>query len=77
MKLGWQTDVIYMAFFRHKKSPDWRSFLIASKKYWSLSWCPRPDLNRHGFRHYPLKIACLPIPPLGHFKLIKLSISIS
>ena len=31
----------------------------------SLIWCPRPDLNRHGFRHYPLKIACLPIPPLG------------
>jgi integrase len=23
-------------------------------------WCRRPDLNRHGSRHYPLKIACLP-----------------
>jgi len=23
-------------------------------------WCPRPDLNRHGSPHYPLKIACLP-----------------
>ena len=23
-------------------------------------WCRRPDLNRHGFPHYPLKIACLP-----------------
>jgi len=31
-----------------------------------IGWCPRPDLNRHGLRHYPLKIACLPIPPLGH-----------
>ena len=27
-------------------------------------WCRRPDSNRHGLRHYPLKIACLPIPPL-------------
>jgi len=26
----------------------------------SCGWCPRPDLNRHGSRHYPLKIACLP-----------------
>ena len=23
-------------------------------------WCRRPDLNRHEFPHYPLKIACLP-----------------
>ena len=27
-------------------------------------WCRRPDLNRHEQAHYPLKIACLPIPPL-------------
>ncbi len=26
-------------------------------------WCRRPESNRHGLRHYPLKIACLPIPP--------------
>ena len=29
-------------------------------------WCPEPDLNRHDLRHYPLKIACLPISPPGH-----------
>ena len=31
----------------------------------AVFWCPRPDSNRHASRHYPLKIACLPIPPLG------------
>src|SRR5690554_8057409 len=28
-----------------------------------MSWCRRRDSNSHSFRHYPLKIACLPIPP--------------
>ena len=28
-----------------------------------LQWCRRPDSNRDGLRHYPLKIACLPISP--------------
>ena len=31
------------------------------------TWCPERDLNPHDLRHYPLKIACLPIPPPGHF----------
>ncbi len=26
-------------------------------------WCGRRDSNSHTFRHYPLKIACLPISP--------------
>ena len=26
-------------------------------------WCGWSDSNRHGLRHYPLKIACLPVPP--------------
>ena len=34
---------------------DWRSMPII--------WCRRPDSNRHGLRHCPLKTACLPIPP--------------
>ncbi len=29
-------------------------------------WCRRRDSNSHSFRHYPLKIACLPIPPRRH-----------
>ena|GEM_PF-3388145 len=29
-------------------------------KSFIITWCRRPDLNRHGFPHYPLKIACLP-----------------
>src|SRR6476620_11705216 len=28
-----------------------------------LLWCRRRDSNSHSFRHYPLKIACLPISP--------------
>src|ERR1051326_3467900 len=32
-------------------------------------WCPRPDSNRHGFLHTPLKRARLPIPPLGQSKI--------
>ena len=35
-------------------------------------WCSERDLNPHVSRHYPLKIACLPIPPPEH--IIKLSV---
>mmetsp|Transcript_8053 Transcript_8053/g.15576 ORF Transcript_8053/g.15576 Transcript_8053/m.15576 type:complete len:205 (+) Transcript_8053:608-1222(+) len=28
-----------------------------------MFWCRRRDSNSHSFRHYPLKIACLPISP--------------
>ena len=27
-------------------------------------WCGRRDLNPHGLRRHPLKMVCLPIPPL-------------
>lgn len=43
--------------------------LVFSKLYWIvwcvilLTWCAERDLNPHALRHYPLKIACLPIPP--------------
>ena len=30
------------------------------------NWCRRRDSNSHSFRHYPLKIACLPISPRRH-----------
>ena len=29
-------------------------------------WCRRGDSNPHGFPHHPLKMACLPVPPLRH-----------
>src|SRR5262249_37739345 len=32
----------------------------------SLYWCRRPDSNRHGLPHTPLKRTCLPIPPRRH-----------
>ena len=28
------------------------------------NWCGRRDLNPHGLRRHPLKMVCLPIPPL-------------
>ena len=36
-------------------------------------WCDRRDLNSYTLRHYPLKIACLPIPPRSH-KFLKLNL---
>ena len=32
-----------------------------------LNWCGRGDLNPHAFRRHPLKMVCLPVPPLPHF----------
>src|ERR1700761_7294761 len=34
---------------------------------WRWIWCRRRDSNSHSFRHYPLKIACLPISPRRHY----------
>jgi hypothetical protein len=31
-----------------------------------LNWCGRGDLNPHAFRRHPLKMVCLPVPPLPH-----------
>ena len=36
----------------------------------SASWCRRPDSNRHGLPHTPLKRTCLPIPPRRHGLLL-------
>ena len=36
---------------------------------WKRDWCGWSDSNRHGFPHYPLKVACLPVPPHPHRKL--------
>jgi hypothetical protein len=38
-------------------------FLVDSI-YNYLIWCGRGDLNPHAFRRHPLKMVCLPIPPL-------------
>src|SRR5215831_2098180 len=29
-----------------------------------ILWCGRGDLNPHAFRRHPLKMVCLPVPPL-------------
>jgi hypothetical protein len=31
-------------------------------------WCGRGDLNPYASRRHPLKMVCLPISPLPHFK---------
>src|SRR6202158_1205191 len=31
-----------------------------------IRWCGRGDLNPHAFRRHPLKMVCLPVPPLPH-----------
>src|SRR3546814_437188 len=36
---------------------------VVMKRTDFITWCRRRDSNSHSFRHYPLKIACLPIPP--------------
>ena len=36
---------------------------LSSDLRW-LGWCGRRDLNPHAFRRHPLKMVCLPIPPL-------------
>ena len=33
-------------------------------------WCGRRDLNPHGFRRHPLKMVCLPIPPLPQIPMM-------
>ncbi len=35
--------------------------------HWILIWCRWRDSNSHELPHYPLKIACLPIPPHRRF----------
>src|SRR5437660_7119170 len=39
------------------QSPD---FVPCSRQ----KWCGRRDLNPHAFRRHPLKMVCLPVPPL-------------
>src|ERR1700681_495989 len=33
-----------------------------------VRWCGRGDLNPHAFRRHPLKMVCLPVPPLPLLK---------
>lgn len=39
---------------------------------WPMFWCRRRDSNSYSLRHYPLKIACLPISPRRHKAVILL-----
>jgi len=37
-------------------------------------WCGRGDLNPHALRRHPLKMVCLPIPPLPQYFLLNQSL---
>ena len=38
---------------------------VRNKWEYLITWCPGEDSNLHGFRHWYLKPARLPIPPPG------------
>src|SRR5260370_297237 len=38
--------------------------------YSEILWCGRGDLNPHAFRRHPLKMVCLPVPPLPQMSLV-------
>jgi hypothetical protein len=40
---------------------------------WRDVGCPGADSNRDAFRHYPLKIACLPVSPPGRARRSKIA----
>ena len=48
----------------HKRRPS-LVVLNRGQKRECLIWCRRRDLNPHGFRHTPLKRACLPFHHFG------------
>ena len=53
----------------------WRYVLNATLAG-AVNPCPDSDSNRDAFRHYPLKIACLPVSPSGrgqHYTLLGLT----
>ena len=37
---------------------------LEAVEYKKIIWCGRGDLNPHALRRHPLKMVCLPIPPL-------------
>jgi hypothetical protein len=51
--------------------PEFPDGLLVLPEYYAARWpptftrwCGRGDLNPHAFRRHPLKMVCLPIPPL-------------
>ncbi len=48
----------------HSIDADYRAKKSDIKSLFFACWYRRLDSNQHGLPHYPLKIACLPIPPL-------------
>ncbi len=46
----------------HKKNPMFLNIELLNHVI-SFKWCGWRDSNSHDFRHHPLKMACLPIPP--------------
>ena len=59
---------IYIKFIL--RGADGPSDIIDNVGYSAIFWCPGEDSNLHGFHHWYLKPARLPIPPPGHEALI-------
>src|SRR6266536_2507570 len=50
---------------RRLMGTSWRRDEVREREVYGLrgNWCRRPDSNRYGLPHTPLKRTCLPIPP--------------
>ena len=66
---GIENRVMSMVFSRlsesimFRKSEVPQGFLGFAGLYEAYRWCRGRDSNPHALAHYPLKIACLPVPP--------------
>ena len=49
-----------------RKSPGFWVIWFFGEFHLMVGWCRRGDSNPHEFPHHPLKMACLPVPPLRH-----------
>jgi hypothetical protein len=73
IKAGFAAIKVAQSFLKHKKPKTQNKNRVrllrhaVLVRYCLFCWCRRRDSNSHSFRHYPLKIACLPIPPRRQF----------
>ncbi len=45
-------------------------------KQWRIEWCGRGDSNPQALRRHPLKMVCLPVPPLPQRAIIDLELPV-
>src|ERR1035437_9412873 len=69
-KINRRTGRYWSMFIKRISSP--LEFAMQPRQQTELPWCRRRDSNSHSFRHYPLKIACLPISPRRQFSSVQI-----